>query len=316
MTSVNTGTTATLPTYSTSESTFAIPETGNNTQPIVSTGSLNLQLPGKFRLPEFDATCPEIWFAAGDVIFAQNGVISEHAKFSSLLQHLDSARLKNIQSVISNPNELQPYSKARQILLNLYAQSAEQKFEQLMDPLRGIQISKDLKPSLMLEEIKRLGNGVIADDALIKRIWMQKLPANVRSHIVANDHLNLNLDELVRTADVVSRILSPLQNTVASVETSATLNENTVINTLVAAVSALTQEVSAIKSDFQRNSRSRDRRSPEPPRYRPRTPSRYRHPRIINNLCWYHFKFDSNARRCVKGCKNFNKFTTENSSGN
>ena len=86
-------------------------------------------------------------FAASDVIFCDNNVQTEQAKFSALLQRLDSTRLKNIQTIIADRNELQPYTRAKQILLNLYAQSAEQKFEQLLGQ-SGAAVKEGLKPHL------------------------------------------------------------------------------------------------------------------------------------------------------------------------
>ena len=54
----------------------------------------------KIKLPDFDTNNPELWFAAAEVIFGQNGADNEQKKFSSLLQNLDAQRLGNIHNVI------------------------------------------------------------------------------------------------------------------------------------------------------------------------------------------------------------------------
>ena len=299
-----------------STTTFTNPLFGNQSTgtPIMSTGSVNLQLPGKYWLPEFDHTNPDIWFDAADIIFNQNGITSEQAQFSGLLQVLDVMRMKNIQSIIKNKNELQPFTKAKAILLSLYGEFEEQKFEQLLGSLSQAQTNSNLTPSLLLEEIRRLGCGVVNDEKVIRKMWMQRLPPNIKSHVATDERNNLSLDKLVRTADLVHRILNPTVSHVASVSQPSQSAETFLIQNLLTAVTSLTNEVNAIKLNMGRDSRPRDRRSPDPGYSRssadhrnswPR--SRSRHTKIINNVCWYHFKFDSEARKCVKGCKHFQR---------
>lgn len=292
----------------------------------LAASTLNLQLPGKFRLPDFDYRSLEIWFAAAEVIFGSNAVISEQAKFASLLQHLDSTRLRHIQSILCNPQEIQPFTKAKDVLLNLYAQTPEQKLEKL---LNGVNITQDASPSLLLEEIKTLGAGVVTDEDLLKRIWMQKLPAAIQSHIATSGQLNLDLQQTVKVADMIHRILTPVSKAaVAAVAIPAASTpaaiENPYLTQLCAAVSALTTEVSAIKQSISNsrpsrrdNSPRRNNRSPRRDNYstsrnRSSTPYRRYNYYVKDDLCTYHFRYGTDARRCLKGCKHFKPTSSEN----
>lgn len=55
-----------------------------------------------------------------------------------------------------------------------------------MSSLNKIELGEDFTPSLMLAEMKNQGAEVKADNALIKRIWISRLPANVNSHTAAD----------------------------------------------------------------------------------------------------------------------------------
>jgi hypothetical protein len=286
----------------------------NPTQGLTNIGYL-LPVTSKYRLPDFDYACPEVWFAASDVIFRDNNVQTEQAKFSALLQRLYSTRLKNILTIIADQDELQPYTRARQILLNLYAQSAEQKFEQLLGQSGGA-VKEGLKPSLLLDEIRRLGNGIIDDEALIKKIWMQRLPQNVWSHVASSEQ-KLPLDELVRIADVVSNIVNPTPAAVTAVAVQPTVapTPDPLIANLVSAITVLTNEVSAIKVTMNERSRSRNRDgSPNSRRDRSRSSTPYRRYGyyVKNDVCTYHFRYGNNARRCIKGCKHYKPKNSEN----
>lgn len=276
-------------------------------------------VPGKFRLPKFDYANPEVWFAAADIIFSNHSVLSESAKFSALLEHLDSTGLIHLHSITSNPGELTPYAKAKQILLNLYATSAEKKFEQL---LNGTRIDVNAKPSLILQEVQRLADGIVSGDDFIKKMWLQKLPTSIRAHLATHNHLALL--ELVKTADTVHNIftMKSTAGTPAQGQTSvAALQQSSpneiMLKNLCAAVAALTSEVSALKFESHRRSRSpnrpntfnRRRGSPVPYRY---NRSRSRQAYVKNNLCTYHYRFGDKAIKCLEGCRHYKKSTSEN----
>lgn len=87
-------------------------------------------------------------------IFQKKNPDSENLKISSLLQHTNENQLVHLQEIIAIPNERQPFTRARNHLVSLYGKSEEQKLDQL---LAGANFSPELKPSLVLQEIRRFG---------------------------------------------------------------------------------------------------------------------------------------------------------------
>jgi len=101
-------------------------------------------------------------------------------------------------------------------------------------------------------------------------------------------------------------------------------DDKALITSLVTAVTALTNEITTMKSSFtkevsairqqvdQHYSRSRSRESSPDyqrqsrsnSRYWSDTPSRRRY-FVRNNLCTYHFRYGEIAHSCLKGCKHF-----------
>ena len=207
------------------------------------------------------------------------------------------------------------------MLLNLYAATAEQKLEKL---LSGVNLHAGLTPSLLLEEIKSLGAGIVTDDALLRKIWIQKLPITVRTHIASDEHKGLNLDQTVKLADLIHRIVAPTEQTIAALAKQQPVtanhtppNDASIIANLGAAVAALTLEVSELKKIVHEKSRSRSparsrsqsycrrdsrssSRSCSPYKFKPRR-SRY----VKNELCTFHFRYGDKAYRCIEGCKHY-----------
>lgn len=314
--------TQTIPSTTTANATK---DGSSTTNTMLATPLLNLALPGKFKLPEFDHSNPEVWFAASDIIFAANGVQSEQAKFSSLLQHLDTTRLQNVQSVISDQLELQPYTKAKQIILNLYAEPMEKKFERLFN---GARIQGQVRPSHLLQEIQRLSQGMAAGENFIKNMWLQKLPVAIRPHLVQSE--NLPLQELVKVADILHSVLPPSNSVQPQLLSAplpiqqpsmvATIQQPDILTNMMTVIQNLAAEVAAIKSrpinderqnrrtygynyNYRSRSQSRPRRSYTP------TPKVARQT-LYDGLCWFHYTFQEQAYKCAGGaCKKASEST-------
>jgi hypothetical protein len=295
---------------------------GNSTEqppspPGTSNQALTLSLAAKYKLPDFNPQNPELWFAASEVIFASNGVQSEQAKFAAMLQYLDSARLTNIQGIISNPADLTPYTNAKKILTNVYAESKEKKLNRLL----GGAIAEQ-RPSLMLQEIQRISVSVgVGDTELVKQLWLQRLPPTTQAILVP--HKDLDVAVLAPLADSIQGIQgtpTPPPNTNQPAQTvnaaQATTCEVT-LEKLCSIVTALTNEVCALKlhvnqrdNEFSRHSRTRSPNRSSTYRQsslsRHRTPTRsgtpFR-PFVKNEVCTYHYKYGKRARRCMEGCK-------------
>jgi hypothetical protein len=246
----------------------------------------------KFRVPIFNESNPTLFFNTTEYILTTNGITNEKEKFASLLQVLDPKYAELLHGIITGTYE-DPYTRARQILETRFGESSEQK-------LNGTRYEPGTKPSRILQSVRNLA-GPTAPDDLIKAAWMKNLPLNTRTILAAARKADLN-----ELAEIADSIHSAGVEAVTTPEVSAVQSGPTtdLLVNMMNALTSLTREVASIKAREPR-SRSRERRSPSERRYRPRSPSKNRHTKIINNLCWYHFKFDNDAHRCVRGCKYF-----------
>jgi hypothetical protein len=259
----------------------------------------------KFRLPDFDANNAELWFATTDVIFADNNVNAEKKKFAILLQYLDAQRLANIQSIIVHPEEEEPYTRAKAIIINLYGITEEQKLDRL---LTNVKSTKQTRPSLILEEIRNLSSGMAGADKLIKRAWLQKLSPNLREILIGSRIEEQ--DELAKLADKVYAVKNdaektPPSETVCAVQSSS--QNADLLTNLCTAITTLTNEVAAMKTQWagRPRSRSRDAYRSEENRNRERrqrSKSRDWEPDLIGGTCWYHRTFSNKATKCKDGC--------------
>lgn len=129
---------------------------------------------------------------------------------------------------------------------------------------------------------------------------------------------NTTLDDLAAIADeihicdtqdsIVSRSNVAACNLMQTSAEPSIMQNNLLVNlvnavaqipNVISIVSQLTQEVAALKSTHCSRSMER-KRSNSPRPYRQKTPrgasSFLRHTKIVNNQCWYHYKYDADAK--------------------
>lgn len=284
---------------------------------MASTGQSNQKFV-KVNLPEFYINDPETWFAAADHIFTANAIISEDDKFSYLLQSVGNEQLVNIGDILRKTSTTK-YSEAKQKLIQLHGTSQHEKLQRL---LAGVDIPPNLKPSLILARLRTYGGPEVAvgHEELIRGIWLQKLPTRTKEFLAVNKG---SLEEQCRMADnlfetyevnsvsTVSAIGGgSMQETAGSnsSDKSGQVFSSSQFDVLVSLLTNLTAHVTAVHTE--RQSRSR-RATPYHSRSNSRANSQGRGPRhtqIKNGKCWYHFKFQDNARICVPGCVEYNNF--------
>ena len=114
------------------------------------------------------------------------------------------------------------------------------------------------------------------DNAFIRELFMQRLPANVRMVLPSTPDMG-NLDELAQLADKIMEVAIPSGPTIAAVSSTTSELEH------------LRKKVAELKSLLQ------GLRSPKQPSTRC-SPSPNRQPQ--EQLCWYHNKYGDNAQKC------------------
>ncbi|XP_046976335.1 uncharacterized protein LOC124542426 [Vanessa cardui] len=148
----------------------------------------------------------------------------------------------------------------------------------------------DRKPSQFLRHLQHLAGPNIPEDFL-KTIWTSRLPNSIQAVLAAQP--TTPLATLAEVADRVNDIV-PRTPVVASTSTST---QNT-LDHMAKMISELTKQVQALTTHASRKPRPMSRGRDERKRSSSRSHSSYRkYP-----ICWYHAKFGTTAKKCVKPC--------------
>lgn len=146
----------------------------------------------------------------------------------------------------------------------------------------------DLRPSQLLREMRNLAGNQV-DDALLKSMWMTRLPSHMTAIISVSSE---PLDKIALMADKISEVNDG--STIQAISTPPTET------TLQKQVEKLINEVASLKTQLRSRSRNRSN-SYNRDRKNTREHSQ------SNGLCWYHQKFGADAKKCKEPCsKNLN----------
>lgn len=163
----------------------------------------------------------------------------------------------------------------------------------------------DRKPSEFYRFMKTLAdNANLVNDGLLTNLWMRQLPVLVQTAVKASGKAEVN--GMLEVADSVYEVYQ--QQSFKAVNDSV-IPSSSNISELVAQNERLVSELASIKDRFDRMQNPRGRS-------RDRSRARSRDNRSGSNsnnrpLCWYHFKYGANARKCHSPCN----FRNRNNSG-
>jgi len=277
-------------------------------------------------MPQFQLSDdPETWFNCAEQIFQTHRIITEPEKFGYLLQsltHKDLTRIKDIvNDTVNTAND--KYLRAKTRLVSLHGQSEDDKIRSL---LQGTDISNDQKPSFILHEVRQLAPQ--DSESFIRGVWEKILPKDIKEQIAPWS--KKTLAEQAEIADLLYKAKGPSSTpnagTVAAVSApSHDSRIDTIFNMLnqvqlqIAELSIGRRNRSYDRSNNSRRSSSHSpnqyhgrhsrRDSPAPHRSRNnRSQSRPRiRPKVVNEVCTFHYRFGERAFRCMSGCRFYKK---------
>lgn len=270
-------------------------------KPTVS--SANMQLPApqninphgeelariSVKIPQFWHARPELWFAQVESQFVTAGITAERTKYHTIVAAIDGSILSQVSDMILNMPRENPYSALKKRMLEEFSVSEQKRLKKL---LQDIDLG-DLRPSQLLREMKNLAGNQV-DDALLKSMWMTRLPSHMRAIISVSSE---PLDKIALMADKISEVND--NSLIQAISTPVSMP--TPEPSLQQQVCKLVNEVAYLKTQFQR-SRSRNRNTPNH-----RSHNNSRESSRNSELCWYHRKFGDNAKKCKEPCsKNLN----------
>ncbi|XP_035212313.1 uncharacterized protein LOC118186337 [Stegodyphus dumicola] len=178
---------------------------------------------------------------------------------------------KNIWDIIRDdtPNK---YSAAKERLLSTFKESENKRIKRL---LTGLELG-DLKPSQLLRKMRALGDADDVSEKILRTLWMEKLPDQVKNILIVSDE---GTDKLATMADKILE-MNP------RIELASVVQEAGPYDMLLKKISSLEQQIATLSVQHTRDRR----RSQSHQRNRSRSRSRKRFD-PDGKYCFFHFKF-------------------------
>lgn len=243
------------------------------------------------RTPPFSKDRPALWFASLEAQFNINNITQQLTKFYYAIAHLDTGCTHEVEDIILQPPEQDPYNKLRDTIISRFSVSREEKIRCLLEKEQ----MGDRKPSSFYRHLLSLA-GPIFPEQVLKTIWMSRLPLYLQTVLTAQQ-----LEKLSDLGDLADKLMEinsqPSQfanNAIATSSSAALLRPENQIDELNKKIEELTRVVASLSArDDNQRARSRQRYD----NHRRRR-SKSRDP----TLCFYHDRFATKARKCVAPC--------------
>ncbi|XP_073961426.1 uncharacterized protein [Choristoneura fumiferana] len=247
------------------------------------------------RIPPFKEK-PALWFAQLEAQFMLSNITSDTTKFYYTMAQLDPQYASEVEDIITNPPATNKYGKLKNELVKRLSATRERDIQQLLSH----EELGDRKPSQLLRRMQHLAGPGVPED-LMRTMWTNRLPQNIQ--VILASQTKCTLEELAELADKVHDAIASAPQ-VAAVQPAVAPPTDP----LVFQIAALSKQMEALTTRMDRMSREpRQSRPKNSNRSRSRSRHRQNSTRSNSNYrkfptCWYHHKFGSQARCCVKPC--------------
>lgn len=227
------------------------------------------------KLPDFWKSDPVMWFAQAEAQFALAKVTVDGTKYNHIIAKVDQTVLRHVSDIVADPPATGKYEAIKARLLSRFEMSPQEKLEKL---LMTCDLG-DMKPTHLLAKMQDLASGLKVDDNLMKMLFLNRLPPNIRPILSIHD------GTLAKLAEMGDKMVDSSHTHVAATQAAAPSNDD-----VSEQLAYLTAEIRKLKTSSGSRSRSTSRaRSTSEDRSR--------------DLCWYHFKYGDQARQCRQPCK-------------
>lgn len=249
------------------------------------------------KIPQFFRADPALWFVQVEASLRSAQISAENTKADIVIAALDFEVVSVIKDlIIQSPRPPDIFELIKKRIIVTFAASEESNLRKL---LKG-QVITEGKPSLILNRLRALNDGK-CDNAIIKSIFLDHLPANMRAILSASDIIDVN--KLADMADKIAESSASPDSVIASSTGSSEPSSSTLLE-IRNDIKHLSESLKALNSKMQRlehgcnsrKSRSQSRSD------RKRTPSRERK---SGKLCFWHTKYPNNPTACKQWCEKY-----------
>jgi hypothetical protein len=226
------------------------------------------------RVPEFNGSDPEMWFAIVEAYFSSACVTSEQQRYLGVVAALPPHYANEVRDVIKRPMDSDSYATLKRELIRRVGSSQEEKTRQLLEQI----VMEDEKPSQYLRRLQALAGPSVPSD-LLRTLWMRGLPEKLKPTMATQT--DKTLAEMAEVADTVYSLL-PARATIHAVKQQEAVDDSLhgQMQKMALELAALKVQMSAIVSHVHevsgagtdRTQRPGRRRSSSRPRSRSRGP--------------------------------------------
>lgn len=193
-----------------------------------------------------------------------------------------------VADALTNPPDTNRYDNIKSLLINRCQDTEERRLDELLNKIE----LGDLKPSELYRHMETLAGGnSLINKSLLNKLWLNKLPLNIQPCIIAIES-SQNQETIFNIADKIYD--STDRPKISAVKMS---DKDTKFNAVLCEISDRLERLET------RNPRNRSRSENRPFNRKFRSTSRNRPKNETNTkLCWYHFKFKDQAKKCFSPC--------------
>jgi hypothetical protein len=264
------------------------------------------------RVPPFWRDKPRLWFIAFEA--ATHDLKKGQSQLAQLvIAQLEKQDIEQVSDLLYNPPAENYYDALKRRLISVYEESEGRQFQKLLSEME----LGEQKPSQLLRRMRDLAREKVPESTL-RLMWMNHLPAHVRSVLVVSDSISKTaaLDELALLADkmleqtqeisAMSTQRAPPSSSHSPHQAAPATPQAQDTQYLIEEIRRLSLEVASLRSrpPYQHGRSPYNRRI-----HRSRSNSRslsrsHSHRRNDNEraFCYYHTRFGKNARKCQSPC--------------
>ncbi|XP_055619163.1 uncharacterized protein LOC129764267 [Toxorhynchites rutilus septentrionalis] len=196
------------------------------------------------KLPVFWKNDPHMWFAQAEAQFHLAQVTKDETKFWHIIAKIDQSVICHVSDLVSNPPLENKYDAVKDRLIARFALSPQARLEQLL----GSCDLGDLRPTHLLAKMQESSTGLNVDDALMKMLFLQRMPQNVRVVLSISD------GSLQKLAEMADKMIDSSTVTTAAVQIPAQpTGQNADYTNLKEEIEVLTAEIRRLKTTPVRN---------------------------------------------------------------
>ena len=234
------------------------------------------------RLPDFWKNDPVMWFAQAEAQFELANVVRDHTKYNHIVAKIDQTVICHVADIITNPPENDKYRAVKERLISRFTVSPQARLERLMNACD----LGDMRPTHLLAKMQELSAGLKMTDDLLKMLFLQRLPPDVKNILTISD------EKVGKLAEMADKMMDAPTRHVSAASSSSTMKPED--SDLRCQIAALTEEIRNLKADRGRST-SRSRSAS-------RSSSRNTYG-DGDEICWFHRKYGGRALKCRDPCK-------------